>query len=106
MVLTATHVVARRAVLINPRVVIAGQSLSAKVLKQGSFEDIDLALLSVDQIQIPLKLRLRRDVVLCSMPRELARMSSSPIRSTSHARKSFLQALLVFSHTEPGSRHF
>jgi hypothetical protein len=68
MVLTAAHVVGRRAALINPRVVIAGQSLSAKVLKQGSFEEIDLALLSVDQTQVPLKLRLRRDVVLCNMP--------------------------------------
>lgn len=66
-VITAAHVVGRRALLINPRALIAGQDLSAKVVKQGSFEQTDLALLSVDEAHVPLKLGLRRNLPLCKM---------------------------------------
>ena len=64
-VLTAAHVVGRRHLLVNPIVQIAAHDLSAKVLKQGSFPQIDLALLSVDETQVPLKLRMRRNMQLC-----------------------------------------
>ena len=49
LVLTAGHVVGRLPGYSHPRVVIAGEDLPAKVLKQGSPEDTDLALLAVDQ---------------------------------------------------------
>ena len=59
-VLTAAHVVGRYPIYSNPRVLIAGQTLSAKVIKEGSPEQTDLALLSVDQERLPVSLRLRR----------------------------------------------
>jgi len=65
-VLTAAHVVGRRDLLVNPVVRIAAHELSAKVLKQGSFPELDLALLSVDETTIPLKVRMRRNMQLCA----------------------------------------
>jgi hypothetical protein len=65
LVLTAAHVVSRWSFLISPRVLIAGQDLPAKVLKKGSFEGTDLALLSIDEQHLPLRLRLRRNLSLC-----------------------------------------
>jgi hypothetical protein len=65
-VLTAAHVVGRRDWLVNPIVRIAAHDLSAKVVKQGSFEQIDLALLSVDESEVPLRLRMRRNLQLCA----------------------------------------
>jgi hypothetical protein len=43
---------------------IAGQDLPADVLKEGQFRDVDLTLLSVDERQLPVSLRLRR-MTLC-----------------------------------------
>jgi hypothetical protein len=43
---------------------IAGQGLPAVVLKEGQFRDVDLSLLSVDERQLPMSLRLRR-MTLC-----------------------------------------
>jgi hypothetical protein len=79
VIMTAAHVVGP-----NPRVIIAGQELSADVIKQGSFETIDLALLSVDQTYLPVSLLLRRnplcdespkagDIVTVVVPGEMAR---------------------------------
>ena len=65
LVLTAAHVVSRWSFLISPRVLIAGQELPAKIIKKGSFEDTDLALLSIDEERLPLRLRLRRSLSLC-----------------------------------------
>jgi hypothetical protein len=64
-VITAAHVVGRWPFLTHPRVLIAGQDLPAKIIKQGSFETTDLALLSVDEAKLPISLRLRRNP-LCS----------------------------------------
>jgi hypothetical protein len=67
-VITAAHVVGRWPSFIsNPRVLIAGQELPAKIIKEGSFETIDLALLSVDEARLPVSLRLRRNP-LCKEP--------------------------------------
>ena len=67
-VITAAHVVGRWPSFIsNPRVLIAGQELPAKIIKEGSFETIDLALLSVDEERLPVSLRLRRNP-LCKEP--------------------------------------
>lgn len=67
MVITAAHVVGNWPFLTHPRVLIAGQDLPAKIIKQGSFDSIDLALLSVDESALPLRLRLRRNP-LCKVP--------------------------------------
>jgi hypothetical protein len=66
-ILTAAHVVGRWSLFSTPRVLIAGQELLAKVVKKGSFEQTDLALLAVDETSLPVSLRLRRNP-LCKMP--------------------------------------
>ena len=53
LIITAAHVV-------SPTVRIAGLELPAKVIKVSPFEQLDLALLSVDEQQLPISLRLRR----------------------------------------------
>jgi hypothetical protein len=67
-VITAAHVLGRWPSFIsNPRVLIAGQELPAKVIKKGSSETIDIALLSVDEARLPVSLRLRQNP-LCKEP--------------------------------------
>ena len=67
-VITAAHVVGRWPSFIsNPRVLIAGQELPAKIIKQGSADTIDIALLTVDEARLPVSLRLRRNP-LCKEP--------------------------------------
>jgi hypothetical protein len=67
-VITAAHVVGRwPSFFINPRVLIAGQDLPAKIIKKGSADQIDLTLLSVDEELLPVSLRLRRNP-LCKGP--------------------------------------
>src|SRR5664280_829284 len=67
-VITAAHVLGRWPSFISsPRVLIAGQEFPAKVIKNGSSETIDLALLSVDEARLPISLRLRRNP-LCKEP--------------------------------------
>ena len=46
---------------------IDGQNVSAKIIKRGTFETIDLALLSMDEEKLPISLRLRR-MPLCQRP--------------------------------------
>lgn len=67
IVITAAHVVGHWSFLTHPRVLIAGQDLPAKIIKEGSFETTDLALLSVNEAKLPISLRLRRNP-LCSEP--------------------------------------
>jgi len=54
-IITAAHVVSTA-----PKVRIADLELPAKVLKVSPFEHLDLALLSIDESELPLSLRLRR----------------------------------------------
>ena len=63
LVITAAHVVGSS----NPPVKIAGLDLTAKVLKTSSFEQLDLALLSIDQEKLPVSYRLRR-MPICQTP--------------------------------------
>ena len=60
-VITAAHVVGNFPNLTHPRVLIAGLDLPAEIMKQGSVDNTDLALLSVDEAQLPVSLRLRRN---------------------------------------------
>jgi hypothetical protein len=60
-VLTAAHVVGNWPTVTHPRVRVAGLDLPATVVKIGSLDDTDLALLSVDETQLPMALRLRRN---------------------------------------------
>lgn len=66
-VITAAHVVGHWPDLTNPRVLVAGLDLPAKVIKEGSFETTDLALLSIDKERLPVSLQLRRNP-LCKRP--------------------------------------
>jgi hypothetical protein len=66
-VVTAGHVVGHWPFFTHPRVLIAGLDLPAKVLKNGWGQQPDLALLSVDETQLPISLRLRRNP-LCRTP--------------------------------------
>ena len=66
-VITAAHVVGNWPSVTHPRVWVAGLDLPAEVLKIGSLEDTDLALLSIDAAQLPISLRLRRNP-LCKNP--------------------------------------
>jgi hypothetical protein len=69
-VLTAAHVLGRWPSLISdPRVLIAGQELPAKVIKNGSFETTDLAILTVDEERLPVSLRLRRNPLCKKSPK-------------------------------------
>ena len=66
IVITAAHV-AGLAPWHRLVVEIAGQNLPANVLKKGQFSDVDLTLLSVDERQLPVSLRLRR-MTVCKDP--------------------------------------
>src|SRR5258708_33382527 len=59
LVITAAHVVGR-ASRTKPSVRIAGMDLPANAIKEGSFERVDLTLLSVDEQKLPVSLRMRR----------------------------------------------
>lgn len=64
--ITAAHV-AGRSWFTRPKVAIAGQEYPTRVVKEGSFDETDLTLLSVDDALLPLRLRLRRNP-LCEQP--------------------------------------
>ena len=66
LVITAAHVVGH-AYLFNPKVLIAGQTLEAKVVKEGDFEKVDLTLLSIDARRLPARIGLRL-MPLCDAP--------------------------------------
>jgi hypothetical protein len=64
--ITAAHVVGR-GWLTRPKVVIGGQEYPTRVVKEGSLEETDLTLLSVEESLLPMRLRLRRNS-LCKEP--------------------------------------
>ena len=72
-VITAAHVVGHWPAVTRPRVLIGGQDLPAQVLKIGSLETVDLALLSIDQSQLPASLQLRRNPLCKTFPPVRAR---------------------------------
>jgi hypothetical protein len=69
VVITAAHVLGRWPSFIsNPQVMIAGQELPAKVIKNGSYETVDLALLSVDEARLPISIQMRRNPLCTRLP--------------------------------------
>jgi hypothetical protein len=67
-IITAAHVVGHWSLFMNPTIAIAGEKVSAKVMKEGSFPQLDLALLSVADASLPVSLRLRRDPLCKDVP--------------------------------------
>jgi hypothetical protein len=67
-VITAAHV-AGLSLWTDVRVDIAGKNLPATVIKRGQFHNVDLTLISVDEQQLPVSLRLRRMTVCKNSPR-------------------------------------
>jgi S1-C subfamily serine protease len=65
LVLTAAHVVGGNGT--HLQVGIAGTEVAAKVIKAGSFNDVDLSLLSVEEAALPIRVRMRR-LELCERP--------------------------------------
>ncbi len=61
-VLTASHVVGRAV-----SVTVAGRELPTRIVKKDSFEQSDLALLSIDEEQLPIPLR-PKEIFLCKTP--------------------------------------
>jgi Trypsin-like peptidase domain len=59
LVLSVAHVVGG-GIIDKPKVIIGGQTLTATVVKESPFEQLDLALLEFDESKLPVSLRLRR----------------------------------------------
>jgi hypothetical protein len=93
MVITAAHVVGQWPSLTRPRILIGGQDLPAKIVKEGSFEGVDLALLSVDAAQLPVSLRLRRNPLCKGTPKVGTAVIDVVPDATSRART--ISALLI-----------
>jgi hypothetical protein len=66
LILTASHVPGNFA-RTKPHVLIAGQDLPAALVKEGSLEDVDLTLMSIDSTKLPVRLQMRR-MPLCATP--------------------------------------
>ena len=66
LILTAEHVPGHFA-RTKPHVLFAGQDLPAALVKEGSFENVDLTLLSIDSTKLPVRLQMRR-MPLCATP--------------------------------------
>jgi hypothetical protein len=71
-VITAAHVVGRFHLLKELDVQVGDQVLPARIVKEGSVDDIDLTVLSIDDEQLPVSLRLRRNPV-CKGPVRVGR---------------------------------
>jgi hypothetical protein len=63
LVLSVAHVVGG-GIVNKPKVTIAGHTLLASVAKESPFEQLDLALLEINEAGLPVSLRLRR-LALC-----------------------------------------
>jgi Trypsin-like peptidase domain len=84
LVLSVAHVVGG-GILNRPKVIIAGQTLIATVVKESPFEQLDLALLEINEEGLPVSLRLRR-IPLCQgqpWPGEevVSLLGQTPVRS-------------------------
>jgi hypothetical protein len=66
-IITAAHVVGHWPLFTNPKIVIGGEEIQAKVIKKGAFPQLDLAQLSIEQSSLPASVGLRRGA-LCKEP--------------------------------------
>jgi hypothetical protein len=67
LILTASHVPGHFA-RTKPHVLIAGQDLPAALVKEGSLEDVDLTMLSIDSTKLPVRLQMRRMPLCATQP--------------------------------------
>ncbi len=65
--LSAAHVVGRWPLFTRPRVLVAGLDLPATVVKMGFADGVDLTLVTVEEMKLPLALRMRRNPI-CTRP--------------------------------------
>ena len=65
--ITAAHV-AGRTWLTRPKIAIAGQEFPTRVIKEGSLDQTELTLLSVEENLLPMRLRLRRNPLCDEFP--------------------------------------
>jgi hypothetical protein len=86
LVITAAHVVGHWPSLTRPQVIVDDQDLPAKIIKEGSFEAVDLALLSVDETLLPVSPRLRRNPLCKEAPRVGMEVIDVSPKDTARAR--------------------
>jgi len=67
LVLTAAHVVGRT-LITWPKVIVGGVEFHTSTIKEGSFDEVDLTLLSFDDSTLPLRYRMRRNVLCGHAP--------------------------------------
>jgi hypothetical protein len=67
LILTAEHVPGNFA-RTKPHVLFAGEDLPAALVKEGSFENVDLTLLSIDSTKLPVHLQMRRMPLCATSP--------------------------------------
>jgi hypothetical protein len=100
LVLSVAHVVGG-GILNKPKVIIAGQTLIATVVKESPFEQLDLALLEIDEEHLPVSLRLRRIPLCQGQPwpgEEVVSLSAQgPVRSRVLSSKGLPAAVKRFS---------
>jgi hypothetical protein len=66
--ITAAHVVGHWPLFSDPTIAIADREISAKVIKKGSFPELDLALLVAEDFVLPVNLGLRRNPLCKTIP--------------------------------------
>src|SRR5882724_5340904 len=100
LVLSVAHVVGG-GIVNKPSVTIAGQTLIATVVKESSFEQLDLALLEINEEGLPVSLRLRRIPLCQGQPwpgEEVVSLSAQgPVRSRVVSPKGLSAAVKKFS---------
>jgi hypothetical protein len=67
-IITVAHGLSHWPPFTNPKIIIGGKELPATVIKKGSFPQLDLGLLSVDEVALPFSLRLRREPLCKAVP--------------------------------------
>ena len=100
LVLSVAHVVGG-GIVNKPKVLIAGQSLTATVVKESPFEQLDLALLEINEEGLPVSLRLRRIPLCQGQPwpgEEVVSLSAQgPVRSHVLSPRGLSAAMKRFS---------
>src|SRR5882724_766485 len=100
LVLSVAHVVGG-GIVNKPKVSIAGQSRTATVVKESPFEQLDLALLEINEEGLPVSLRLRRIPLCQGQPwpgEEVVSLSGQgPVRSRVLSPKGLAGSMKKFS---------